>query len=481
MARDILVLKNGRRITAIATLKMTQPVLEGEDLVPGGACAAALEAEIYGNEPLARGTEVEYYHDNLLLGRFLVEQSRQVSRERYRITAYDKMILFDRDVTEAFNSYLPGWADIALDKLCRSLGLHLSEDFEPPLEKLDPIPATFTGRQLLKWLGQRWGLWFRMDRYGRLLGQWVQDRGDTLDSWRQDGLTLAEYETAPVARVWVRQTTQDVGSVYPDGLEDTANTLIVQGNPIPPDPQKLLEALGGFTYTPFRCGILGEPPEPGRVLTLPDGKKAPVLERVLENSVWTVSAPGNPGLQSTAAWNNLSFSDSQGRLTAVEKTVEGLRATVSDGAGRLAALEVTAQGLSSRVEQTEATSRTHAEASAVTALRSQLTQMADSLEFSVTELRQGLGEKADQSQVDEITEHFRFDMDGLTITNSGSGMGIGISEQRIVFTGGESPTTVIYPNAMETTTLTVQNTLTLGTFSLIPRTNGNLSLRFTDT
>ena len=66
----------------------------------------------------------------------------------------------------------------------------------------------------------------------------------------------------------------------------------------------------------------------------------------------------------------------------------------------------------------------------------------------------------------------------LGVVRDCTGMGIGISEQRIVFTGGENPTTVIYPNAMETTRLTVQNTLTLGTFALIPGTSGNLSLRF---
>ena len=67
----------------------------------------------------------------------------------------------------------------------------------------------------------------------------------------------------------------------------------------------------------------------------------------------------------------------------------------------------------------------------------------------------------------------------MTITNSGTGMGIGVSEQRVIFTGGDDPTTVILPNAMETTNLHVGSSLKLGSFTFFPRANGNLSLRFT--
>ena len=98
---------------------------------------------------------------------------------------------------------------------------------------------------------------------------------------------------------------------------------------------------------------------------------------------------------------------------------------------------------------------------------SKLSLLANGLSLSVEDLRTG------------IDEHFRFAEDGLTIANSGTGMGIGVSEKRVVFTGGKDPTTVITPNAMETTNLTVGTRLDVGNFSLIPRTNGNLSLRYT--
>ena len=116
---------------------------------------------------------------------------------------------------------------------------------------------------------------------------------------------------------------------------------------------------------------------------------------------------------------------------------------------------------------------------AIDTLRTTLKLQAEGLDIAVTNLRKNLEGKADQEQVTELTEHFRFAENGLTISNSATGMGINVSEKKVAFTGGKDPTTVITPNAMETTNLTVGVRLDLGDFSLIPRTSGNLSLRYT--
>ena len=101
------------------------------------------------------------------------------------------------------------------------------------------------------------------------------------------------------------------------------------------------------------------------------------------------------------------------------------------------------------------------------------------LSLSITELRSQAETKADKAQVTELTEHFLFGANGMTISNSATGMGININERQVVFLGGNDPTTVITPNAMQTTSLDVETRLDVGGFSLIPRTNRNLSLRYT--
>jgi hypothetical protein len=53
-------------------------------------------------------------------------------------------------------------------------------------------------------------------------------------------------------------------------------------------------------------------------------------------------------------------------------------------------------------------------------------------------------------------------------------MSILLSQRQIRFSG----TTVIRPNNLDTTNLTVGESLTVGDFVYIPRTNGNLSFRY---
>ena len=215
------------------------------------------------------------------------------------------------------------------------------------------------------------------------------------------------------------------------------------------------------------------------MLTLPEGSTGLVMTQKRKGRGGEVSATGNPSRSSTTAFNTLTYGDLTGRMLTVERSVSGLKVENANAAGDRASLSLAVEGITSRVTAVEQKADAHADKSQLTTLTSQLSQRADSLEFSVTQVRTDLSAKADRDALTEITELFRFDMDGLTITNSASGMGIGISEQRVVFTGGENPTTAIYPNEMETTNLRVGSRLDLGSFSLIPRTNGNLSLRCT--
>lgn len=147
-------------------------------------------------------------------------------------------------------------------------------------------------------------------------------------------------------------------------------------------------------------------------------------------------------------------------VQASEKTLSSIIQQNADGIlSRVTATEQSVKGIDTRATALEQTSK--------------------GLELSVVEVREGLDEKANRATVDEVTEHFLFTEDGLTIFNSATGMGINVSEQQVSFTGGKDPTTVITPNEMETTNLRVGTRLDLGDFSFLPRTNGNLSFRYT--
>ena len=173
MERDVLIdLQTFDRYTAIAHIRLTERMTEGEELIPGGACAAVLEAELYGDTPIPRGRELKYFHDSVSLGIFRVEESRVLSAGRYKITCYDLMTLFDRDVTEAWNSKLPGWASTALTNLCKTLGKEPAPEPEKPKLAVDYVAeceknlSSHLGRGVKIINGKRKGR-FELEFYGQ--------------------------------------------------------------------------------------------------------------------------------------------------------------------------------------------------------------------------------------------------------------------------------------------------------------------------
>ena len=148
------------------------------------------------------------------------------------------------------------------------------------------------------------------------------------------------------------------------------------------------------------------------------------------------------------------------------------------------AVSNTTRTLSSHIQQASDTIAARVSSVEETARETQgqmasLELKADGLDMAVSDVRKQVDEKADKVSVQEFTEHFHFGEDGLTISNSATGMGINVSETQVAFTGGADPTTVITPTEMQTTNLRVGERLDLGNFALLPRTNGNLSMRWT--
>lgn len=181
----------------------------------------------------------------------------------------------------------------------------------------------------------------------------------------------------------------------------------------------------------------------------------------------------------TAEWQAIKVQNElkivEGRVTEIKSDMDGITIRVSATEVVTAENQNATKKLQGELGKVEADVQTRATVQQLTEVKA----AADGLRVSVSKVETTLGDKADKVAVEEITEHFRFAEDGLTITNTGNGMGIGVSEKRVVFTGGQNPTTIITPNAMETTNLAVGQRLDVGGFSWIPRTNGNLSFRYT--
>ena len=489
MAKYELRLPGGESITAIGDLQITWMTNDSHDLALGSACAAMLEATLYGTAELQAGTELECFENGRLLGRFTCQQPRRTGKNTRHLTAYDAMTRFDRDITGWLEGQtFPLTAQSLLENLCGLCGVALSPDTQLPEYTVQAFSQTgITGRQLLKYLGQAAGRYFTVSPEGLLEAGWYGREPVTLSGYRLGSLVHTDYTAAPIGRVLIRSAENEVGAVWPDGSEASANTYILQGNPLLPpacDRQavaaRLYEQLKDYRCTPFSCTLLpGSTLLPGDTVAFSDGAgnvhTAPVMKLTIKNGQRSVQATASSTLQSTEAFNRLQLQSLPGRMLTVERTAEGLKAENTDIRGKTAALALTVEGITTRVSAAEEQAGAYATKSRLSVLE----QRAEELSLSVTQLQSTADGKADKAQLAEVTEHFRFASDGLTITNSATGMGIHVSEAEVAFTGGSGSATVITPNAMETTNLDVATRLDIGPFSLIPRTNGNLSLRYT--
>lgn len=489
MAKYQLRLPDGESITAIGDLQITWLTNDSHDLSLGSACAAMLEATLYGTAELKAGTELECFEDDRLLGRFTCQQPQRTGKNTLRLTAYDAMTRFDRDITAWLEDRsFPVAAQTLLENLCQLCGVPLLPDTQLPAHTVPAFTQPgITGRQLLKYLGQAAGRYFTVTPEGLLEAGWYDREPVQLSGYRLGSLVHTDYTAAPIQRVLIRTAENEVGAVWPDGSLDSANTYILQGNPLLPPAcdreavaARLYDQLKDYRCIPFSCTLLpGSHISPGSTISFSDAAgnshTAPVMQLTLKNGVRSIRTTASSSLQSTEAFNRLQLQSLPGRMLTVERTAEGLKAENSDIRGNAAALALTVEGITARVSDAEEKAGDYATKGQVSVLE----QRADGLSLSVSRLQSSTDTKADKTQLTEVTEHFRFDSDGMTITNSTTGMGIHVSEEQVAFTGGSASTTVITPNAMETTNLHVDTRLDLGLFSLIPRSNGNLSLRCT--
>lgn len=115
MIHNLLVLPDGTELSAgvpgqnaLRSLQWTHTLNNGTDLTPGSACADSIEAEIWvepGRSPgIREGEELTLYRvgedgTRTPAGIFVAESPTRGKRNLYRLTAYDRMVLTERDLS----------------------------------------------------------------------------------------------------------------------------------------------------------------------------------------------------------------------------------------------------------------------------------------------------------------------------------------------------------------------------------------------
>ena len=507
--KSVLVFPDGKEISsgvgknpAIKSLSFSRTAVADADFFYGSACASIVEFTLMdktGEFIITPGDSFNYYEEaddgsRKKIGLFSVSTVKKASPYSLAVTAADNMTELDKDLS-TWLTELDVWPytmNQLLAMTAEACGISVADGTEL-INGEHTVPRfimPLTGRKMVQWICQANACFALMNENGVLTFRTLQERGDLTAAIKK--VTVSDFSTAPISRVVVKQSQNDVGVFWPkvegESYEILRNPLLAtfSQETLLPVVQKIAEKVVGLTYTPSTIVAWDPAAEyaAGDVFAFKQGKteyKTIVFSEKRAGSTVTLKSTGNSSRTAyTAVYGQDPVEVIQGRVAEIKVDLEGVSASLGEtiiavDSVRQSTSEVkqTASGLQLRVESTEKT------VEGMTGRVASLETDSSSMELSIVSIRSQVEEKADTDAVEEFTKKFRFDENGLTISNSATGMGIGISEEQVAFTGGKNPTTVITPSEMETTNLKVGQRLDLGNFSLIPRTNGNLSMRWT--
>lgn len=491
MIKTRITLPDGRTLysgtgeeMAIREAKLTECVNSREELTLGSVCANMLEVTVFdpaGELKLSAGEEllVDLMVDGAPtpVGIFVAEKPERISDNCVKITAYDRVSLLDKDLTD-WLSGLEGWpytlAELA-EMVAEACGLSFVNTAFP--NRNYPVQAFsgqgITGRQILQWIGEAAGRFCRATVDGELVFSWYKasgfvaaptESGDTF-YYNLGGLSFADYQVAPIEKIQIRLTDSDVGAVYPPDLE-TGNTYVISGNylltgdstgQLQAVAQKLFEQLQGVTYTPCKLSLPPYLVSAGDIITVvdPRGKSHSVyvMSRVQTAQMDTLECTGSPRRDSSTTVNEAKYAALSGKVLELQMGVEGLSLENKDTAGKIASLEMNVEGIATSVAgQMEA---------------------AESLQQAVTEVKQSsesVAVSVQKIQDDGVSRvqtstGYTFDEDGLKISKSGEEM-----ENRLDNTGmyvEKNGQVILQANnqGVEAADITVRNYLIVGSNS----------------
>ncbi len=389
MVKNILVLDDGTEIAAgtvgqnaILSLTCTETVSKTTDLCPGAACSNKLEITIWvepGTDlPVTSGTRLTHYRETsghrTLAGTYWAVKPTSQTRNTYKIYAYDAVSLLDgvqstwlRSIQDQFPMTLWKFAGlvaqrcgvtIANNSLPRN-GTYLVQAF---------YADNLTGRQLLAWVAEASCTFLRATPDGKIEFAWYTDYtsqsiGPTV--YIRDGLSHDKFQTAPVVKVQIRQSDDDVGVLYPSD-ESGPNALVIQGNllltsataeALKPVAQAIFETMQGVTYTPLKVTVPADfpLPAPGNIVSVTDARgnvlSSYIMTRTISGQQVTLESSGNATRDGTAAVNEQSYKNLTGKMLEIKTSVDGLEVKASDLTGKYTDLKATVDGLSSEVKK----------------------------------------------------------------------------------------------------------------------------------
>lgn len=400
--------------SAVFSLTYTATVSSTTDLCPGPACANKIEFEIWVQPSesltITSGTQISYYrqdlstNDRTLVGTFWAVKPTRASRNTYKVYAYDAVSKLDgiqstwlRSIQDNFPMTLWSFAQLVAQRCSLTISntvLPRNGDYQVQAFYADNL----TGRQLLSWVAEASGTFLRATPDGKLEFSWytpdshdtgimagdqgvraiVRLSGDVLRTsqdeiyrigisgrfYYQSSLTFEDYQTEKIDKVQIKQSDDDVGVIYPPD-ETGTNALVISGNlllttstaeTLQPVAQSLYGLMANVTYTPCEIEIQDDgQTHAGDIVEVTDSRgnafTAYIMEAVSSGGRLKLTCTGNASRDGTAAVNEQSYTNLQGRVLEISASVDGLKITAKDLQGGLAQLQLTVDGIETTVQK----------------------------------------------------------------------------------------------------------------------------------
>lgn len=357
---------------------LTRSVNSGDNLLLGSCCAAKVEFNILdldGNFTNLAGKEFLYTCESEQQGYFTVDSVERQNDVALKVTAYDRMILFDITVDDMITA-LPN--DFTLSELyttlCGYVGVDLQEqeitngDFSI---KKNFTGSNITGRDMLYWIAEAAASYAFINADGKVeLGFYNSDSEKTIDCDRYFTVNISDFKTAQINKLQIHKNENDIGCIVQtdDSENGTAaiNAYTITDNPLfyttdgttlETPAQAILEKIQGFCYVPFECELLcdSQSPNIGDLVIIKtqnrDDVKSVVMECVKNGMRMNISAKGSTETNKLTS-KNKSLLALQLRTNELIRTFESTVSTITDISTKEIELEEQLVSLSGTVKQT---------------------------------------------------------------------------------------------------------------------------------
>ena len=434
---------------AIISLTYTATVTTTTDLCPGAACSNKIELEIWvepgENLRITSGTELAYYKQDEsgarnLVGTFWAVKPTKQSRNTYKIYAYDAVSKLDgiqstwlRENQDIFPISIWEFAQTVANRS----GVEI-ENSSLPINGGHMVQAFYadnlTGRKLLSWVAEASGTFLRATPEGKIEFAWYtpaeEDVGAGSGSQRaivrlasevirtsqsqiytigvvpkfyyQGSLSFEDYTCKAIDKVQIKQSDDDVGTIYPPD-ESGSNVWVISGNllltaqtaeDLQSVAQALFGVLDGVAYVPCSFDTKDDGTiEVGNTVQVTDPRgnvfTTFIMTGTYHNGKVTFEGTGNASRDGTAAINEQSYTNWQGKVLEISASVDGLKIANRDLQGNLASLELTVEGIETNVQK-------------------QLDDMTDYVDEKTGEIKDQAVSEAVSSAMQQVNESLNF-------------------------------------------------------------------------